>query len=633
MKLTITLLLIAGSLVSAFGTNPVTTKIFTADPAAMVYNDTVYLYTGHDEGVNYYNMNDWQVFSTTDMVNWTSHGEIFNVSNISWSKGDAWAGEVEERNGKFYFYFCTEHKNGGKALGVAVADSPTGPFVDARGSALVTNNMTTQVGISWDDIDPTVFVDDDGQAYIYWGNSACYYAKLKDNMTELDGGITYVPLPDYTEAPYIHKKGDTYYLTYAHGWWEQIAYATAPSITGPWTFRGVINEVVNNSNTDHQSIIEYKNQWYFIYHTGDIGGSYQRAVAIDYLFYNEDGTIREVIPTREGVQSTDQTENCLPQPVDVSYKIDEAGFVDGKSVFLEMDHNITIKSEVADTEGTWECTGPNGYTSASNEISFSNVSTNLTGIYKFVYTSTCGTRSIALFELSVSPIEDGKTYIIKPYNSDLVVGLEDGKGTDGTNVLVSENKNAEYQRFILTNVEGKYYRITPKNAPTKSLDVYNISTDDGANVVIWNYWGGNGQQYEIRPAGNNTYNIFARHSGKCLDWNIPTNNLIQWSSHGGDNQKFEFVKFTPAATENYYQVDAVKVFPVPITGNNLNIDISSFSDVTNIMILNMNGEILYENNDVSDKVIHPNLSSLIQGMYLLLVYTGDDVYSEKILVE
>ncbi|WNH10584.1 family 43 glycosylhydrolase [Thalassobellus suaedae] len=128
--------------------------------------------------------------------------------------------QVVERNGKFYWFVSTEHGSiPGKAIGVAVSDSPTGPFVDAKGSALVTNNMTTNwTGISWDDIDPTVWIDDDGQAYIFWGNQHCYYAKLKDNMIELDGDIMHVDLPDFTEAPWIHKRGDWYYLTYS-AWW------------------------------------------------------------------------------------------------------------------------------------------------------------------------------------------------------------------------------------------------------------------------------------------------------------------------------------------------------------------------------------------------------------------------------
>ena len=159
--------------------------------------------------------------------------------------------------------------------------------------------------IYWDDIDPTVFIDDDGQAYLYWGNTQCYYARLKKNMIELDGPIVYVDLPRFTEAPWIHKCGDWYYLSYASEFPEKICYAMSRSITGPWEYKGILNEIAGNSNTNHQAIIEFKGDWYFVYHNGGInpaGGSYRRSVCIDRLYYNEDGTMKRIQMTTEGVQ-------------------------------------------------------------------------------------------------------------------------------------------------------------------------------------------------------------------------------------------------------------------------------------------------------------------------------------------
>jgi beta-xylosidase len=290
--------------------NPIITNVFTADPAALVYKDTVYLYTGHDvppDRVEGYRMNDWLCFSSTNMVDWTPHGSPLAVTNFAWAIRDAWASQVIERNGKFYWYVAVEHATiHGKAIGVAVSDSPTGPFKDARGSALISNDMTKATKISWDDIDPTVWVDDGGQAYLFWGNQKCYWAKLKENMTELDGEIQVIPdeqAKNFTEAPWIHKRGNLYYLSYATGFPEKTAYATSPKITGPWTYRGLLGEIAGNSNTAHQSIIEYKGISYFIYHSGGIqpkGGSYRRSVCIDYLYYNPDGTIRRVVQTTEG---------------------------------------------------------------------------------------------------------------------------------------------------------------------------------------------------------------------------------------------------------------------------------------------------------------------------------------------
>ncbi len=288
--------------------NPIITNVFTADPAAFVYQDTVYLYTGHDESPEknpHYLMKDWLCFSSTNLVDWTPHGAPLAVTNFAWAKADAWASQVIERDGKFYWYVAAEHATiHGKAIGVAVADSPTGPFKDARGSALISNDMTTATKISWDDIDPTVWIDDDGQAYLFWGNTVCYYAKLKPNMTELDGSIYTVDVPNYTEAVWIHKHGNLYYLSYATGFPEKTAYATSPKITGPWTYRGLLAEMAGNCNTIHQAIIDYHGRSYFIYHNGSIqtsGGSFRRSVCIDYLYYNPDGTMKRVIQTTEGV--------------------------------------------------------------------------------------------------------------------------------------------------------------------------------------------------------------------------------------------------------------------------------------------------------------------------------------------
>lgn len=290
--------------------NPVVTYKYLGDPAALVHDGTLYIYAGHDEcppPQQYYLMNEWCILSTKDMKTFTEHSYKMQAKSFAWAKGEAWASQVIERNGKFYWYVTVEHKDiPGKSIGVAVADSPVGPFKDARGSALVTNDMTTEyTKIGWDDIGPTVFIDDDGQAYLIWGNTQCYYAKLKENMTELDGPIVPVDLPRFTEAPWIHKRGEWYYLSYASEFPEKICYAMSKSITGPWEYKGILNELAGNSNTNHQTIIEFNDEWYFIYHNGAInphGCGFRRSVCIDRLYYNPDGTMQRIIMTTEGVQ-------------------------------------------------------------------------------------------------------------------------------------------------------------------------------------------------------------------------------------------------------------------------------------------------------------------------------------------
>jgi hypothetical protein len=304
-----------GQAASKPGENPILRDIFTADPAPLVYQDKVYLYVGHDEAKEgqMFNMNDWRCYSSSDLKNWTAHGSIMNVRDFKWATKDAWASQVVARNGKFYFYAAVQEgaSANAKAIGVAVSDSPTGPFVDARGSALI-SDKTTPGPNGWDDIDPTVFVDDDGTAWLAWGNPNCYLAKLKPNMTELDGPIQRLEVPNYTEGPWLHKRGGTYYLTYAafahQGMSEKLCYATAPSVTGPWTYQGILTEQAKNSYTIHPGIVEFKKQWYLFYHnatltlpTGESGTLGRRSVCAEYLYYNPDGTIQPIVHTLAGL--------------------------------------------------------------------------------------------------------------------------------------------------------------------------------------------------------------------------------------------------------------------------------------------------------------------------------------------
>jgi len=299
--------------------NPIIQTYYTADPAPMVYNDTVYVYTSHDEDEtvrNFFTMNDWKCYSTTDMVNWTDHGSVLSYKTFEWSRGDAWAGQCIYRNGKFYYYLPVNQKNGGNAIGVAVSDSPTGPFKDALGKPLLT-------GYGY--IDPTVFIDDDGQAYLYWGNPNLWHVKLNDDMISYDQelGIVKEDLKDenfgyrskkidnrtasYEEGPWLFKRKSLYYLLYpAGGVPEHLAYSTAKSVTGPWKYGDTIMHVIKEKGafTNHPGYIEYKGKSYLFYHNGALpdGGGFKRSVCIEPFEFNADGTIPLIEPTREGVK-------------------------------------------------------------------------------------------------------------------------------------------------------------------------------------------------------------------------------------------------------------------------------------------------------------------------------------------
>lgn len=316
-------LLLASTII--FAQNPVIQTQFTPDPAPMIYKNKLYVFTGDDQpGFDFYTMTKWRIHSSDDMVNWTDHGSPISLDSFSWARDRAWAAQCIERNGKFYWYICAQTVDNNMAIGVAVSDSPTGPYKDALGKPLISTG-------SWDNIDPTVFIDDDGQAYLYWGNGHLFYVKLNKNMTSYEGKVTEVPqsvesfgglrrpgkseevlqkqekFEDvYVEGPWFYKRNNLYYLMYAGmtNRTECLSYATSNSPIGPWKYQGkIMTDQPTNSFTNHGGIIDYKGKSYLFYHTGLLpkGGSYGRSTAIEEFKYNADGSIPKITMTKEGV--------------------------------------------------------------------------------------------------------------------------------------------------------------------------------------------------------------------------------------------------------------------------------------------------------------------------------------------
>lgn len=295
------ILLLCGScaLLNSLNVNaqrPIIQTKYTADPAPMVYNDTVFLYTTHDEDdAEGFKMQDWLLYTSTDMVNWTDHGVVASLKSFDWVKRDngAWAEQVVERNGKFYMY-CPIHGNG---IGVLVSDSPYGPFKDPLGKPLVWQKE------HWDDIDPTVFIDEDGQAYMYWGNPNCYYVKLNEDMISYSGDIVKLKeTPEhYQEGPWFYKRNGHYYLAFAFTCCpEGIGYAMSDSPTGPWKTKGYIMRPTERTRGNHPGIMDYKGKSYVFGLNYDLlkletNTHYERrSVSVAEMHYNEDGTIQEV---------------------------------------------------------------------------------------------------------------------------------------------------------------------------------------------------------------------------------------------------------------------------------------------------------------------------------------------------
>jgi beta-xylosidase len=330
---------------------PITTAIYTADPAALVVGDTLYVYTGHDEaapgGTNFV-MRDWHVFTSSDAATFTDQGAKLAISNFSWAGADAWAGEVERgADGRYYWYVPVNGNGAGwMDIGVAVGNSPTGPFTDAKGGPLVSDSTPNSSPLN---IDPTVFTDDDGQVYMYWGS---YYglraARLNANMTTINGSVvTPSGVSNFWEAPWMFKRNGVYYLAYAANdsacsapGYACIRYATASNPMGPWTHRGVVLDQVT-STTNHPAIIEYKGQWYMVYHNAASpgGGNFRRSVTLDKLYFNADGTMQKVVQTGGPATPGNLAASATPSTSYVSSWETLAAINDGYTPANSADHS------------------------------------------------------------------------------------------------------------------------------------------------------------------------------------------------------------------------------------------------------------------------------------------------------
>ncbi len=293
--------------------NPLIMTQFTADPSARVFGDRVYVYPSHDimatpghGRVAWFNMEDYHVFSSANLTDWTDHGVIVSQNKVNWVDSNAyamWAPDCIERNGKYYFYFPATVKASvgrGFGIGVAIGNKPQGPFVPQPEPIKDVHG-----------IDPNVFIDKDGQAYIYYAQGNIYAAKLKENMLELASEpkiLGDLPQKGLKEGPYLFERKGIYYLTYPHveDKTERLEYAMANNPMGPFKFGGVIMKESPNCWTNHQSMIEFKGQWYLFYHSNDLSPHFDknRSIRADSLFFNADGTIREVIPTLRGAGIT-----------------------------------------------------------------------------------------------------------------------------------------------------------------------------------------------------------------------------------------------------------------------------------------------------------------------------------------
>ncbi|MGC3959976.1 MAG: glycoside hydrolase family 43 protein [Verrucomicrobiota bacterium] len=292
---------------------PIASHRYLADPSSLVTKDRVYIYCSNDDESPVgggYNIPNVICVSSSDMKNWTDHGSVFRAADsTTWAK-KTWAPAAIERDGKFFLYFG----NGGANIGVATAPSPIGPFTDPLGKALITHGTPgVQPAQNMWLFDPGAFIDDDGQAYLYFGGNGdgnVRIARLNRDMISLEGEVMKMTAPNFFEAAWVHKRKGIYYFSYsttpkAH---MRFDYLTSDNPTNGFTYRGVISDQPPlNNNNHHAANFEFKGKWYHVYHNrivarqAGLPTGFRRNLAIEEFSYNDDGTIKKVIYTTNGV--------------------------------------------------------------------------------------------------------------------------------------------------------------------------------------------------------------------------------------------------------------------------------------------------------------------------------------------
>jgi len=345
----------------AHADNPLFTNAFSADPTARLFEGKIYLYPSHDiippNGGRGFCMEDYHVYSSENLMDWTDHGVIVTQTEVDWVNPNygMWAPDCVFKNDKYYFYFPANSKpteggdnnrrgrGGVKKVGVAVADKPYGPY---KAEATAIPNIPPS-------IDPGVLIDPkDGSAYLFYSMNAIFVVKLKDNMLEMETEpvlIPNLPTEGLVEGPFAFERNGIYYLTFPHdvGGGEALEYATADNPMGPYTMKGIIMDKNEGCWTNHHSLVEYKGQWYLFYHYKDLSprDDARRSARADYITFNEDGTIQKVTPTLRGVGICDAKRNIQidrysaisEQGVSISYLNDDNKGEGWKAVLTEKD--------------------------------------------------------------------------------------------------------------------------------------------------------------------------------------------------------------------------------------------------------------------------------------------------------
>ena len=388
---------------------------YGGDPSVLVDGDTVYLYTGHDASTDeqvknsVYEIPEYLCYSSTDMINWTPEGSVMTMDTVSWAKDDvsAWASQVAKYHDKYYLYYCSWDKSGKQSIGVATSDSPTGPFTDI-GQPLVKGSVTKPQLSTFNDIDPTVWIETDGSGeehrYLAWGNGMFFICELNEDMISVkdqngdgeitsgdnfnEADITYqkTGLENYTEAPWLYRRQDEngnyygdYYLFYAYSWRENMAYATTDDLSsGKWESGNVIMYPTATSNTNHMAVFDFKGKTYFVYHNGSLpgGNGYRRSACVTELKFNEDGSIDNFEETASGLGGSTVTLSTKD-----GKNLAHEGFVNSSADSDYPYKKVKLGMDIGDldTDSKWVLTAGKADSSVESYVSIQ--SENKAGLY------------------------------------------------------------------------------------------------------------------------------------------------------------------------------------------------------------------------------------------------------------
>lgn len=448
---------------------------YGGDPSILVDGDTVYLYVGHDVSTNSsYVIPEYLCYSTKDLKTWKNEGVVLSMKDVSWADNNsAWAGQVmkhydkEAGKDRYYYYYCSwDNTDGGKqSIGVAVSDTPTGTFTDI-GQAVVKGSQTEDQTSNWNDIDPTAWIETDANGvehrYLAWGNSKYFVCELNEDMTSVkdvngDGKITFGKQVDgktskdadiiekdvskltYTEAPWVYRRQDAngnyygqYYLFYAYGWREKMAYATTDDLMdGTLSTPTVLMEAPASSNTNHMAVFDFNGKTYFIYHNGMLpgGSGYRRVANITEVHFNEDGSIQPIPETVTGLEGTTTKIYC-----NSGKTISRETSTSDSFPYSNIQVGPGFASEAKDAE--WVIT--DGKADASNKAYISIQSEYSPGLYLTVNSKS---------GIVLAQDQDGSAATAKKQTFRTLEGFADKKGVTLESVA--------YPGYYLTNVNGE----------------------------------------------------------------------------------------------------------------------------------------------------------------------------------